>query len=141
MRVVEHLEVWGHMNIRASNRMTFEFTREGHMTLRGDCIVGVKASKGARDLSLEFRELARNPLALIRIEMVVGDIRAMAVGKGCPDLSFTHPTDLVGRRSTYRCSRTFMIEADKAAGDFPRELVAAMKNPLQRAQVALSVEI
>ncbi|MCJ7630906.1 DUF371 domain-containing protein [Candidatus Bathyarchaeota archaeon] len=141
MRVVERLEVWGHTNIRASNRMTFEFTCEDHLTLRGDCIVGVKSSKGARDLSLEFRKLARNPLALIRIEMVVGDVRVRTVGRGCPGLSFTHPTDLVGRRSTYKCSRTLMIEADKAASDFPRELVVAMKNPFQRAQVTLSVEV
>jgi hypothetical protein len=141
MKVVERLEVWGHKNIKASNRMTFEFTREDHLTPRGDCIVGIRANKGARDLSLEFRELARNPLALIRIEMVVGDIRAMTLGRGSPDLSFIHPTDLVGRRSTYMCSRTLMIKADKAASDFPRELVVAMKNPYQKAQVALSVDV
>ena len=141
MRVVEHLEAWGHPNIRARNRTTFEFTKEDRLTPRGDCIVGVKADKGARDLAPEFKALAKNPSAVITVEMAVNAMRIVVMGWGSPALSFSHPTDLVGRRSNYTCGRTLMIRADRGAKDFPRELVEAMRNPLQRAQVTLTVNV
>jgi hypothetical protein len=141
MRVVDHLETWGHPNITARNRTTFEFTKESQLTSRGDCIVGVRANKSAIDLAPEFKALARSPSAVIRIEMTVDAMRVAVVGRGSPALSLSHPTDLVGRRSNYICGRTLMVRADRAARDFPRELVEAMRNPLQRARVAFTVEV
>jgi hypothetical protein len=141
MRVIDQFEVWGHPNIKASNRRTFEFTKESHLTIRGDCVIGIRASKGARELTVQFKELARNPSALITIEVVADSLSAIAVGRGSPNLTFSHPTDLVGRKSVYACSRTLMIRANKAAKDFPRELIEALRNPEQRAQVTLIAEL
>ena len=141
MRVVDHLEIWGHPNITARSGRTFEFTKESHLTPRGDCVVGVRADKGARDLVPGFKELARNPSAVITAEVVVDAMRVVVVGRGSPGLSFTHLTDLVGRRSSYTCGRTLMVRADRVAGDFPRELVEAMRNPLQRAFVTLTLDV
>jgi len=141
LRVVDRLEVWGHPNITAGNGTTFEFTKESHLTPRGDCIVGVRADKGARDLAPEFKALAKDPSAVITVEMAVEAMRVVVVGLGSPGLSFTHPTDLVGRRSSYTCGRTLMTRADQAARDFPREFVEAMRNPLQRAKVTLTLEV
>ena len=80
MRVVEGLEAWGHPNISARNRTTFEFTKENHLTPRGDCIVGIRANKGARDLALEFKTVAKDPSAVIMVEMVVDAMRVVVVG-------------------------------------------------------------
>ena len=60
--------------------------------------------------------------------------------KGSPQLQFTHPTDLVVRKSDYVCSRTLAIRADKAAVDFSREFVDKLKNPNQTVKVTLTVE-
>ena len=139
MRVIEYLEVWGHPNITARNQMTFEFTKESHLTIAGDCIVGVKSDKGARDLSQEFIELARKP-STIRVKMVVGTQEILVVGTGSPSLSFLNSKDLVGRKSSYICDRTFIIKANKAARDFPRTLIDKMRNPLQKADITLLIE-
>jgi len=141
MRVVDRLEVWGHSNITARNGTTFEFTKENHLTLRGDCIIGVRADKGARDLAQEFKALAKELSAVITVEMAVDTMRIVVVGRGSSSLSFSHPTDLVGRRSSYVCGRTLVVRADRAAIDFPRELIQAMRNPLQKAKVTLTVEV
>ena len=49
-------------------------------------------------------------------------------GWGHEDLSLTHPTDIVIRKSDYTCSRTLMIKADKAACDLDLNLVEDLKN-------------
>jgi hypothetical protein len=141
MKAIDRFDVWGHPNITACNEVTFEFTREGHLTRRGDCIVGVRSGKGARDLSQEFRALARSGSARILVEVIVGGLCFTIVGRGSPDLSFLHPTDLVGRKSTYISDRTLMIAADKAAVDFPRGIIEAMRKPDQRAEIVLTVEV
>jgi hypothetical protein len=43
MRVEEFIEARGHKKIRGTHRTTFEFTKEAHLTERGDCIIGVRA--------------------------------------------------------------------------------------------------
>ena len=37
--------------VRAMHARTIEITTEGHLTLQGDCIIGVGAAKGARSSS------------------------------------------------------------------------------------------
>jgi hypothetical protein len=70
----------------------------------------------------------------------VGEAEFLVVGAGNPGLEFTHSTDLVGRKSNYMCGRTLMTGSDKAAYDFPRELVNGLRNPEQRAEITLTAE-
>ena len=49
-------------------------------------------------------------------------------GFGHEDLELSHPTDIVIRKSDYTCSRTLMINADKAARDLDLDLVEDLKN-------------
>ena len=141
MRVVEEIEAWGHGNITAENEATFEITKEKHLTRRGDCIVGIRASKGAYGLSEGFKRLARRVDARITVILRADDLREVAVGRGSPRLTFKHPTDLVARKSSYTCERTLMIEADKAAAGFSKFLIKRLKDPYQKIDVALIVEI
>jgi hypothetical protein len=141
MRVTERFRAWGHPNITAKNRVTFELTKEESLSPRGDCVVAVRAEKGAAELRPEFKALAMRDGATIMVRLKVGGIEAAATGYGSPNLTFTHPTDLVGRKSSFTCGRTLMIKADKAAIDFPRELVQVLKNPLTAVDVMLTVEL
>jgi hypothetical protein len=43
MRIFEKIEAWGHPNVSANNRTTFEVTKEDHLTRRGDCIIAINA--------------------------------------------------------------------------------------------------
>jgi hypothetical protein len=49
-------------------------------------------------------------------------------GFGHEDLTLTHPTDIVIRKSDFTCSRTLMINADKAARDLDEKLIDDLKN-------------
>ena len=50
------------------------------------------------------------------------------VGFGHENLTLTHPTDIVCRKSDYTCSRTLMINANKAARDLDLNLIEDLKN-------------
>jgi hypothetical protein len=120
--------------------MTLEITKETHLTVRGDCIIAIAADKGARDLSPEFKKLAQNEKAKITLTIEAdGEIEVVSAC-GHPQLSFTHPTDLVVRKSDYTCSRTLAVHADKAAIDLPETLVKKLQDPKQRVKVTLTVE-
>ena len=138
--VTEMLEAYGHSNVRAAHRTTFEFTKDPHLTLRGDCVIAVKASKGAVDLSSEFKELARKKDSKIAVTISAGGVKETAVGYGDPKLLLTHPTDLVARKSDFVCGRTLMLHSNKAACDFSYNLIKALQNPNQKVKIALTVE-
>ncbi len=141
MRVVEVVEAWGHANVTAKNRTTFEVTKEDWLTKRGDCIIAVRASKGADDLRPEFKHLARTDGSRIHVTIEANSLRDTTDGWGNRHLTLDHLTDLVARRSNYLCGRTLMVRADKAASDLSRELVQALKNPNQRVRVTIVVEL
>lgn len=138
--VTETLEAYGHSNVRATHKTTFEFTKDPHLTLRGDCVIAVKASKGAVDLSSEFKELARNKNSKITVTIRVGRVKETAVGYGDPKLLLTHPTDLVARKSDFVCGRTLMIHSNKAACNFSSNLIKALRDPNQKVKITLTIE-
>lgn len=138
--VTETLEAYGHSNIRASHKTTFEFTKDPHLTLKGDCIIAVKASKGAADLNSEFKKLARKKDSKITVTILVGGVKETIVGYGNPKLLLTHPTDLVARKSDFTCNRTLMLHSNKAACDFSPNLRKALQNPNQKLQITLTAE-
>jgi len=141
MRIVEILEAWGHRNIIAENKATFEITKETHLSKKGDCIVGIQASKGACELSNAFKQLARKENARITVSFQVDNIREVAIGRGSPQLTFKHPTDLVARKSNYTCGRTLMIKTNKSAADLSRYLIENLKKDNQIMEITLIVEV
>jgi hypothetical protein len=141
MRVFEFIDAFGHEKIKATHRTTLEITKEKHLTGRGDCIVAVGASKGAADLSSEFKQLSRSDEAKITIVLEVEGFRESALGYGSRSLSLRHPTDLVARKSSYICDRTLMIHSNKAACDFPRPFVDCLRNQRRKVEITLLAEI
>jgi len=126
--------------MRATNKKTFEVTKETHLTPRGDCIVAVSATKGAANLSSEFKKIASRQNARIIVTLEVEGKTETVKARGHPALSFTHPTDLVVRKSDYVCNRTLAIRADKAARDFSRSLVEKLRSPRQKVLITLIAE-
>lgn len=130
----------GHENVVATHKTTIEVTKEKTLTKQGDCIVAVEATKAAADLPIEFKESLRKEGAIITIIIKAGELVEIVNAKGSPQLLFTHPTDLVIRKSSYVCGRTLAIEANKTANDFSRKLVEKLKDPNQEVTVTLVVE-
>ena len=140
MKASETIIAHGHENVTSRNKTTLEITKENHLTKRGDCIVAIGANKGAIDLSPRFKKLAQNEKAKIVITIEAEGQVEVVTAYGSPQLSFTHPTDMVVRKSDYICHRTLAIRADKAAKDLSRRLVEKLQNPRQKVKVTLTVD-
>lgn len=132
---------YGHENIRATHKTTLEFTKDTHLSKKGDCIVAVAADKALADLNPEFKENLRKPHAKLTILIEAGGIAEQVNAHGSPQLFLTHPTDMVIRKSDYMCSRTLAIHADKAAQDLSRELVEKLMKPQQKVKITLVVHV
>ena len=139
-RVTVIFSAHGHVNVQSTHKTTFEFTKEATLTKQGDCIVALESTKAAADLSPEFKEAARKEGIKITVMVEADELKETIKAEGSPQLQFTHPTDLVIRKSSYVCGRTLAIKADKAAVDFSRELVQKLKDPNQTVKVTLIAE-
>jgi hypothetical protein len=140
MKIIETIDAFGHENILSTHKTTLEITKEKHLTKRGDCIIAVKATKGALDLPIEFKEAARKENAKMTITIEADAVKEVINAQGSPHLLFSHPTDLVIRKSDYVCGRTLAVRADKAACDLSRQLVEKLRNPSQKIRIMLSVD-
>lgn len=130
MAVKEEISAWGHPNITATHRTTFEITKDEHLTKRGDCIIGVKADKSISEISEKIKEkLRENALARIELALPQYGLKEVVEGYGSSAMTFDHPTDIVVRKSSFVCGRTLLIKASKAARDLNREMVELLKDP------------
>ena len=130
----------GHKNIIATHNTTFEITKEINLSKRGNCIVAVKSAKSGVDLPLDFKKAAIKNGAKIKIIIETDKLKETIVAYGNKKLEFTHPTDLVVRKSNFVCNRTLAVRANKASVDFSRELIEKLKNPNQIIKITLKVE-
>jgi hypothetical protein len=129
----------GHENIRATHRTTLEFTKDKHLSKKGDCIIAVATDKALADLSPQFKENLRKPNAKLTVLIEAGGIAEQVQAHGSQQLILSHPTDAIIRKSSYICGRTLAVRADKAANDLSRELVEKLKNPKQKVKITLMV--
>jgi uncharacterized protein len=132
---------YGHQNIQATHKTTLEFTKDLHLSKKGDCIISVAASKALADLNTKFKEKLRESQAKLSILIEVDDLKETVHAKGSPQLILSNTTDIVIRKSGFICDRTLAIHADKAAQDLSRDLVERMKNPRQKVKTTFTVKV
>ena len=138
MRVKDFFWVYGHPNIKATHRSTIEFTKDPFCTPRGDCILGVKASKSVADLNEELKaEIRKGRKVWVRISC--GGFTDELYGFGSRKLELKDPRSIVIRKSGFIDSRTLLINANKSAKDIDRKLVRKMMDPRSRALVEIYV--
>ena len=127
MEAHETIRCEGHPNIRGHHPTTFEVTTESNLTLKGDCIIGVKAEKGAPALDPVFRQVLRTEGAVLFTRLTDGHTTVMVRSQGSPRLTLTHPTDLVWRKSGYIDDRTIGLWSDHVAASLPRSLISRLQ--------------
>lgn len=118
----------GHGNVTSRHRSTFEITRDAEIGPAADCIIGVDMDKTMLDFPQELKDKIADSDTKITVELKTENGYDEITGFGHEDLTLTHPTDIVIRKSDYTCSRTLMINADKAARDLDSNLVDDLKN-------------
>ncbi len=127
----------GHPNITAKHKTTFEITKDPYLTLRGDCIIAVSASKAASDLSWEFKQFIKSDDALVIFKLEVGPFTWTVKGYGSEKMTLTDARSMVFRRSYYVCPRTVMIKADSSASSLPRRILQLLKDPNTSVHITL----
>ena len=60
LTIIERIYAWGHENILCTHNSTIEITKDKSLTKKGDCIIGVNASKACNDLTLEIKNQIRS---------------------------------------------------------------------------------
>lgn len=125
MRVVFHC--FGHENIRAKHPKTIEFTKDAHLTPRGDCIIGVRADF---DLA-SVKKLTGG----IRITVEVNGVRDTFWAAVNPDFDDDH--EMVFRKSRFRSKRTLGVSLNKGSIGLNREIARLMRNPRAKMKVIL----
>ena len=118
----------GHENVLSLHKSTFEITKDKDLSLAGDCIIGLDIDKSMDDFPKEFKEKLANDDTKVIVELKTPNASDCIEGYGHHDLTLSHPTDIVCRKSTFICPRTLMIKSDKAAVDLNRDLVNDLAN-------------
>jgi hypothetical protein len=141
MEVTEIIFAYGNENIQATHKSTLEITKENQLSKRGDCIIAVSADKGMDDLSPTFKQVLREKHSEINMLIEAGGVVDTVNASGGPSLILQHPTDMVVRKSSYACSRTLAIKADKAAEDLSRQLVEKLRREGQMVRITLTAKV
>ncbi len=118
----------GHENVLSLHKSTFEITKDKDLGLAGDCIIGLDIDKSMEDFPDEFKEKLANDDTKVIVELKTPNASDTIEGYGHHDLTLSHPTDIVCRKSTFVCSRTLMIKSNKAAIDLNRDLIKDLAN-------------
>ena len=118
----------GHENVLSLHKSTFEITKDKELSLSGDCIIGLDIDKSMEDFPEEFKEKLANDDTKVIVELKTPNASDTIEGYGHHDLTLSHPTDIVCRKSTFVCSRTLMIKSNKAAIDLNRDLIKDLAN-------------
>nr|WP_295606192.1 DUF371 domain-containing protein [uncultured Methanobrevibacter sp.] len=118
----------GHENVLSLHKSTFEITKDKDLSLSGDCIIGLDIDKSMEDFPEEFKEKLANEDTKVIVELKTPNASDTIEGYGHHDLTLSHPTDMVCRKSTFVCSRTLMIKSNKAAIDLNRDLIKDLAN-------------
>jgi len=126
--VIEKITAHGHPLVAGTHRTTIEITKENFLTKKGDCIIGIKASKACADLSSELKRALKSD-AKFNITFRIGYLEEKISGFGSPDLILSNEKDIVLRKSLHIDDRTLLIKCDKACSDFSRRFINKLKTP------------
>jgi hypothetical protein len=138
--VQEEITFFGHRNVQSFHARTVEITKEEHLTLKGDCIIGVRASKACADLDPAFKKKLMENDSRVRMEIIVGNDVYTITGSGDERLTLKNAHDIVIRKTNFVCPRTLSIRCDKASSDIPRLMVEALRDPATKGIFSIAVE-
>jgi hypothetical protein len=138
--IQDEVTFYGHPNIKLLHLKSIEITKDDHLTPKGDCIMGVKASKSCADLSAHVKHRLKSSSSVATIEVMVGNELFVIEGKGDDRLTMVHSHDIVLRKTNFVCPRTLSVQCDKASSDVPRNLVEMLQDPETRGIFRITVD-
>ena len=119
---------YGHENIRSLHPKSIEITTESHLTVNGDCIIGIKADCGCNDIPERMKLLLQNSKSNVNCIISVKDFSFKVKGKGNDKLTLKNPQDIVIRKSSFICPRTLAVGCNVASDEIPRQMIKLLQN-------------
>jgi len=138
--VQDEVKFYGHPHVQSLHAKTVEITKEEHLTPRGDCIIGVRASKACADLDESLRRHLMSNQSIVKMEIIVENETFVIIGRGDEHLSLLNPRDIVVRRTDFVCPRTMSVRCDKASSDMPRKMVKILQSKNAKGLFRITVE-
>ena len=115
---------YGHPNILATHKTTLEFTKESELSLKGDCIVGVKADF---DLDEIKKIIDKSKNKKIKILIETEDKKINEIIEAELNQNFSDDNEIVIRKTDFASQRTLAIRSNKAAFELKMELIDYLK--------------
>ena len=128
---------YGHQNITSKHKTTLEFTKDRYLTLKGDCIVGIKADFSLLHLKKFIKSLKNNKKIIIIIEILNNDNKIIEKINAEINPDFNSEKDIVIRKSDFIDNRTLAIKADKAACDLNMDFIENIKNNKRKIRIMI----
>ena len=138
--LTEEIQFCGHKNIRSLHSRTIEITKNPNLTLNGDCIIGVSATKSCSDLTSAMKNKIRRNRSIVEIDLIVEPFSIKIHGIGNDNLLLTHLHDIVLRKSNFICDRTLCLSCNVSAIQIPRKMIDLLKDPSKQGLLVIGVE-
>ena len=138
--LTEEIKFCGHKNIRSLHARTIEITKEPNLTLNGDCIIGVSATKSCSDLTSGMKNKIKSNQSFIEIDLIVEPFSFKVHGIGNNNLLLAHAHDIVLRKSNFICNRTLCLGCNVSAIHVPRKMVELLRDPSKKGLLIISIE-
>ena len=127
---------YGHPNILAMHKTTSEFTKDNELSLKGDCIVGIRADFELKEIE-KFIKKSKNKKISITIKTISKNkkIKDMILAELNPN--FCDDKELVIRKTDFISRRTFAIKANKSAFELNMDLIRFLNGKNSKISVIL----
>ena len=129
----------GHKNIRSLHTRTIEITKEPSLTPSGDCIIGVKAKCGCKEIPRQIKKRLKDPTSIVVFSIKVDDYIFKIKGRGHQNIICEDPNDIVLRKSDFVCPRTLAVNCDKACDSIPRKMVEILQDPKTKGVFSIDI--
>ncbi|MFX1259901.1 MAG: DUF371 domain-containing protein [Promethearchaeota archaeon] len=126
MVVLDTIYAYGHENILCTHNTTIEITKDSFLTRKGNCILGIKASKACNDLNIKLKNLIKQGKKL-KITIKTEDFIDIFYGYGNEKLTLLSNKDVIFRKSGFICDRTALIYCTKSAINLNRQLINSIR--------------
>jgi len=139
MTILEKIFAYGHENILCTHSTTIELTKENCLTKRGNCILGINASKACNDLNDGLKKILKKGRKL-KITIKTNQFTDTFYGYGNKDLTLMNKSDIVFRKSEFICGRTLLINCTKSSHELNRELVQEISSFHNKFSLTFEIE-
>lgn len=139
MTILEKISAYGHENILCTHNTTIELTKENCLTKKGNCILGINASKACNDLTDVLKKNIKKGRKL-KITIKTDQFTDTFYGYGNKDLTLMDKNDIVFRKSDFICGRTILINCTKSSRELNRGLVRELRSLHNKFSLTFEIE-